>query len=186
MYTENLPDIFRLLEVSAQSGMLTLTPAKDVAGSSWEATCLLREGKLSELKIRQPADGTVLLGGAAALDWLYKQKGVYWHFKELPPEALPAPVPGTIAGENMRRMQDARSYQPKASSGFSMGYVPRLTPLGIQLGVPPNKWPREHRTVFLLIDGARSKAEILRLLPATFALSIYQLLSELKSAGFIE
>lgn len=186
VYTENLPDIFHLLEVSAQSGTLTLTPAKDEANSPWQAICLLREGKIIEIKVRQAADGAILLGEAAALDWLCKQKGVYWHFKELPPEALSALAARPTARENTRRVPEARPPQRRPPFAFGMESIPRRTPLGVQLGVPPYQWSREHRTVFLLVDGARSKAEILRLLPVTFGAYIDQILMDLKSAGLIE
>lgn len=186
MYTENLPDIFHLLEVSTQSGLLTLTPTKDGVNSPWQAICRLREGKISELTIRRATDDTILLREAAALDWLSTQKGVYWHFKEVPPEALSAPTPGPMTRESMRSIPNAQFSQLRPPSALGTEYIPRRTPLGVRLGVPPDKWPREHRTVFLLVDGTRSKAEILRLLPATFGVSIDQILVDLKSAGLVE
>lgn len=186
MYTENLPDIFHLLEASAQSGMLTLTPAKDIAYSSWQATCLLQEGKLRALKICRTADGTLFLGDSAALHWLYQQKGVYWYFKELPPEALPTSVPRSVAREHMYSMQDTRPYRLNRPSVFGMESIPQRTSLGAQQGAALYEWSREHRIVFLLVDGTRSKADILRLLPAMYGSYIDQILIDLKSAGLIE
>lgn len=189
MYTENLPHVLNLLEVSAQSGTLSLTPALDREDSSWQATGLLQEGKLSDLKVRRTADGIILLGGSAALDWLKRQKGLYWQFKEFPPDALPAQPARSIEEERTLKTPISHPYALRHPTTFGPQDVPRRTLLGEHLGtqgMPSHRWSREHRAVFLLIDGARNKTEILRLLAPAFDKFIDMILSDLKSAGLIE
>ncbi len=189
MYTENLPHVLNLLEISAQSGTLSLTPAIDKEQSSWQATGILREGKLSELKLRRTSDGNILLGDSAALEWLKKQKGMYWQFKILPPEALPVQRRLSIEEEVTQKTPIAHPYNLRHAPVSIPDSIPRRTFLGANLGVegvPAHMWSREHRTVFLLIDGARSKGEILRLLPTSFDHLIDLILGDLKAAGLIE
>lgn len=189
MYTENLPHVLNLLEVSAQSGTLSLTPALDREDSSWQATGLLQEGKMSDLKIRRTADGIILLGGSAALDWLKQQKGLYWQFKEFPADALPAQPARPIEEEITLKTPISHPYALRHPPTFGPQNIPRRTFLGEHLGtqgVPSHMWSREHRAVFLLIDGTRNKTEILRLLSSSFDNLIDLILSDLKSAGLIE
>lgn len=190
MYTENLPHILNLLEVSAQNGTLSLTPIPNKEDAAWQAIGLLREGKLSDLKIRRMADGLILLGGPAALDWLNTQKGLYWQFRESSPDELP--LPPTTPIEDVATHKTATTHPYALKQGHVPGSaenIPRRTFLGTHLGargVPAHMWSREHRTVFLLIDGTRDKNEILRLLPASFDQLIDMILADLKSAGLIE
>lgn len=189
MYTENLPHVLNLLEVSAQSGTLSLTPALDREDSSWQATCLLQEGEISDLKIRRTSDGIILLGGPAALEWLTQQKGVYWQLKELPPDALPAQPTRPIEEEVTLKTPASHPYALRHAPALGPQGIPRRTFLGERLGtqgVPSHMWSREHRTVFLLIDGTRTKTEIQRLLTPSFDTLIDLILSDLKSAGLIE
>lgn len=189
MYTENLPHVLNLLEVSAQSGTLSLTPALDREDSSWQAIGLLQEGKMSDLKIRRTADGIILLGGSAALDWLKRQKGLYWQFKEFPPDALPAQSAKPIEEEITLKTPISHPYALRHPPIFDPQGIPRLTFLGKHLGtqgMPSHMWSREHRAVFLLVDGARDKTEILRLLSPSFGNLINTILSDLESAGLIE
>ena len=189
VYTENLLHVLNLLEISAQSGTLSLTPTIDRENSSWQATGVLREGKVSELKLRRTADGNILLGGVAALEWLKAQGGLYWQFKELPPDT--PPFSQTIPTEEIitQKTPIVHPYVLKRGPVLGPEGVPKRTFLGECLGVqgvPSHMWSREHRTAFLLIDGTRNKAEILRLLPVSFDKLIDTILSDLKSAGLIE
>jgi hypothetical protein len=114
---------------------------------------------------------------------------MYWQLKEAPADLSPfqnlSPLGKAPASS------EPAAYPSEKRSLFSAtgsSPVPRRTartyrgPQGIAL----ETWPREHRTVFLLIDGTRSKADILRLLPESFAHIIDQILADLGAAGIIE
>lgn len=189
VYTENLPHILNLLEVSAQSGTLSLTPALAQEDCSWQATALLQEGKMCELRVRRLSDGLILMGGQAALEFLTRQKGVYWHFKEVLCEAPLQQRTIPVEEVKTRKTPITHPYILKQQSEFNPAEIPRRTFLGSHLGiqgVPSHMWSREHRTVFLLINDTRSKEEILRLLPPNFARLLDMILRDLQSAGLIE
>jgi len=167
VYTENLPHLLNLLEISGQSGTLSCSPLANTEEASWLAFCFLHEGKVDEIKILQVADGSIFLEGRMALEWLKAQGGMYWQLKETLPDALPMRPPNPIK-------QD-----------IPLQRTFRGTRLGVQ-GMPFHLWSREHRTVFLLIDGTRSRTEILRVLSTYPPKNVDLILADLRSAGLIE
>jgi hypothetical protein len=189
VYTTSLPQVLSLLEIAGQEGMLICSPLPDATASAWQATCLLHEGKVTACQLRFPAGGDIVQEGWSALAWLKAQGGVYWQLKEAPPNLSPSQYPLPLEKTPAPPVPGVHQ-QGKGSSFPSTGPspVPRRTartypgPQGISL----ETWPREHRTVFLLINGTRSKADILRLLPESFAHTIDPILADLRAAGIIE
>ena len=167
MYTENLLHLLNLLEISGQSGTLSCSPLANTEEASWLAFCFLHEGKINGIKILQVADGSTLLEGRVALEWLKAQGGMYWQLKEVLPDALPVCPSNPIKQDIPLR----RTFRGKRQ--------------GVQ-GMPSHLWSREHRTVFLLIDGTRSRTEILRLLSTYPPQNVDLILADLRSAGLIE
>jgi hypothetical protein len=167
VYTENLLHLLNLLEISGQSGTLSCSPSANTEEASWLAFCFLNEGKVNEAKILQGADGSLFLEGRMALEWLNSQGGMYWQLKEALPDALPMHPLNPIKQDIPLR----RTF--------------RGTRLGVQ-GMPSHLWSREHRTVFLLIDGTRSRTEMLRILSTYPPKNVDLILADLRSAGLIE
>ena len=163
--TENLGKVLTLLHVSGQSGLLTLAPIADPEHATWLATCVLREGNLLSCQVTRRVDGEQLTS-SQALAWLQHQPQIFW---DLHPSASAGPCENPSgAGLTQRSAVDVRT-------------VPRRTVLG--QSTPVRMVAREQRVVFVLLDGQRSKADLLRLLPTRQDLD--QVLEQLSQHGLI-
>jgi hypothetical protein len=189
VYIENLLHLLNLLEISGQSGVLSCSPSANIEYASWQASLLLSEGKVREVKVYQTAGGNLVFEERTAFEWLKLQKGLYWQLKEAHSGASPTHLASPIGQEATRMLPGSHPYRLERSPATNPDMVPRRTLEGMRLGiqgVPSHAWTREHRTIFMLIDGIHSRAGLLRLLPASFEKHIDTILSDLRLAGLIE
>ena len=170
MSTEDLGKVLTLIRISGQSGVLTLAPTAHTEHAAWLARCALHEGTLLSCQVTRREDGAQL-SGDQALAWLHQQPQTFWYLhppvSAQPEESLPG---SSQPGPPMAH-----------SSALDEHTVPQRTVLG--QGIPVKMIAREQRVVFALLDGHRSKADLLRLLPARQDLD--QVLEQLFQQGLI-
>lgn len=166
MSTENVGKVLTLLQIAGQSGVLTLTPTVCLEQAAWLATCVLREGNVLASQVTRRRDGEQLIGDNA-LAWLAQQPHVFWDLY---------PPTSTASRERI----PSPAFQGSLSA-VDVHVVPQRTALGQR--IPVRMVAREERVIFILLDGHRSKADLLRLLPARQDLD--QVLEHLAQSGFI-
>lgn len=154
MSTEHVERVLTLIQVSGQSGVLVFTPTACLEHAAWFASCMLREGSLLASQVTRRVDGGQLTGDHA-LAWLYQQPQAFWC---LHPPASTAPREGISPHSALRGSQTA------PLSAVDVHVVPQRTALG--QSIPVRMIAREQRMIFILLDGHRSKADLLRLLSA--------------------
>ncbi len=191
MYTEHVSHLLSLLDLSAQTGLLSLSPREDPGAGPWRAWCELVEGKVKRCQVYQVSDQRVLVGGPLALEWLKTQGGMYWQIEEA--DTLPS-----VQAHDERSGVSRRSIRPggitvavnqaRAAPPLSFprdSQRPRRTLLGQQIA-NLSSWSRLQRQVFALVDGERSQAEIARLLANRPFKEVEETLEALRAAGYIE
>lgn len=186
MYTKDLEHLLRILQVSRQSGLLTVELAEQEE-AHWQGWFRLVEGKVTACQVTRKADGHVLLSNEEALRWLITQGKLNWSLQEeggqLPGNLLPSLLPpGSATGEIKSNTGNLRANAPTFRG--KPGWIPRRTLKGMHL-LPQSLASLEHRQVFTLVNGQNSVegiARLLRKLPD----NIYRILNELRSAGMIE
>jgi len=194
VYTEHISHVLSLLDLSAQSGVLILTPTEHPAEGSWQACCELREGRILTCTVSQTNDQRIIARGELAIAWLRAwQGGMYWQVEERDPtfgQRAGVPDGARLSDRSIRpgrivNTEDQPRISPSTFGPTAFGPRPRRTLLG-QQGAPFQAWPRLQRQVFALIDGERSLAEIARLLANRSFNEVEQTLQELRTAGYIE
>jgi hypothetical protein len=169
-------------------------------------------GQVTACQVRRKIDGRVLSGNNEALHWLLSpQRGkLEWSLEEaqpLPGTFLPLlPNDNRLIGDGQRngntgpsfpavRYNEIRQNSSEITSNkeekLSMfpstqnsGALPQRTEQGNRASESILS-SRDHRQVFSLIDGRRTAEEITQLLHKKPEL-IFQILSDLRSAGLIE
>ena len=153
MSTEDLGKVLSLIRLSGQSGVLTLAPTAHPEHAAWLASGVLHEGLLLNCQVTRREDGAQLCG-EQALAWLHHQPQIFWYLH---------PSVGEESGEHPPGSPPPGARTTQASV-LNEQSVPQRTELGQNM--PVRMIAREQRMVFALLDGCRSKADLLRLLPA--------------------
>src|SRR5579859_3402322 len=187
MYTEHVNHLLNLLDLSTQSGILSLAPTEETHAGPWRAIGELVDGKVTACKVYRTSDGRVIIGGPPALDWLKAQGGMYWQLEEATTQQTRQTQGSSrtpLTGASPATLSQARGSRP---APFSQGTQakPRRTLLG-QQSVALSSWTRLHRQVYALVDGERSSAEIARLLSNKPFREVEEALDALRESGFIE
>jgi hypothetical protein len=190
VYTKNLEQLLRLLQVSRQSGLLVVEAAEQ-GDAPWQGRVRLAEGKVMACQVCMKADGQVLLSNDEALRWLTTQGRLNWELEEgdqLPDILLPPlPPQGRTTGE--RRSTTQTNNTGVFGTVFPTptersGWIPRRTSKGQQISAQSLR-PIEYLQVFTLVNGHNSVEGITRLLRKPAA-DISRILHDLRSAGLIE
>lgn len=192
MYTEHVSHLLSLLDLSAQTGLLSLSPQEDPGAGPWRAYCELVEGKVMTCKVCQVSDQRVLAGGSLALAWLKAQGGMYWQVEEgSGPLSVQTEVQqqrgvfgrGIPPGRITITANQLRTSPPPSFPQDSQ--MPRRTLLGQKIA-NLSSWSRLQRQVFALVDGERSLVEIAQLLANRSFKEVEEALKALRAAGYIE
>lgn len=170
MSTEDLGKVLSLLRLAGQSGVLTLAPTAHPEHAAWLASGVLHEGLLLNCQVTRREDGAQLRG-EQALAWLHHQPQIFWYVH-------PSVVVEPGVHQPDSPPPDALLAPPSVLDEHT---VPRRTELGQNM--PVRMIAREQRMVFALLDGRRSKVDLLRLLPARQDLD--QVLEQLCEQGLI-
>jgi hypothetical protein len=199
--TKDLASLLRLLQLSGQSGMLFVRPPEENDGEAWVAQCQLDDGIVTMCRIIAKSDGRVVMSNEAALQWLMRLGTLQWLLdeKSIPQEN---PVPRQITQSEKTPIQSleqsgqhplspwspvsaqregSRVERSPANPPVSQSVPTRTSRMwrGTESGV------REHRQVWLLVDGQHNIEEIAQLLHKPL-LVIVKILADLKSGGFIQ
>ncbi len=188
MYTKDLSSLLQLLKVSEQSAVLRIEPP-EITGEAWYARLTLIGGDVMMCQIRRVRDEALLAEGPDALHWLttlgrlsYEEIQNLPRPVETPSSPLQRQLPvsndgGQVSGEVLRPFM--RAVQENIRAG-----KPQRTALGEREGVV-TIMGREHRQVFLLVDGRHTPEEIAGLLHKSPD-RIRQILADLSRQGRIE
>lgn len=192
VYTEHVSHLLSLLDLSAQTGLLSLSPQEDPSAGPWRAWCELVEGKVKMCKVYQVSDQRVLVGGPLALEWLKAQGGMNWQMEG---RSVPLSVqtevqqrPGVFGEGTQPDRITTTVNQLRASSPTSFpqdSQRPRRTLLGQKMA-NLSAWSRLQRQVFALVDGERSLVEIVQLLAHRSFKEVEEAIDALRAAGYIE
>lgn len=170
LYTRHAGHVLTLVQVSEQSGVLTFAPTARLEDASWLATCVLRQGSIMSCQAIRRADDEQLTG-PEALAWV-QQQPAFWHLRPL------------AVNDCQERVASSPTGAKVLAPSIDRGVTPRHTAFGKSM--PVKLLAREQRVVFLLLDGHRRKADLLRLLPALDEDQLDQLLEQFAQRGLIE
>lgn len=187
MYTKDLTSLLHLLKLSEQSTILRVMPA-DQADEEWYALLSLVEGDVTRCHVLRARDKALLLEGPDALRWLttlgrlaYEEvvssSGPTRSLSPAPQRPPPVPPPSGQRGTT-------RPPFNQAGQANVRGARPTRTARGEQEGVAAIAG-REHRQVFLLVDGMHTPEEIADVLRKSPD-HVRQLLMDLYRQGRIE
>jgi hypothetical protein len=201
--TKDLASLLRLLQLSGQSGMLFLRPPEENDGEAWVAQCQLDEGIVTMCRIIMKSDGRVAMTNEPALQWLMHLGTLQWWLDEkqiaqanstswpttqaekpttqpLGPTEWPAPAPWSPVSA-----QSEGSRVERSAANLPASQVVPVRTLRRWQATEGDGIMREHRQVWLLIDGQRDVEEIAQLLHKPL-LAVMKTLAELRSNGFIQ
>jgi DNA-binding transcriptional ArsR family regulator len=185
MYTKDFASLLHLLALSQQSGTLLVLRK----GEAWQACLQLLEGQPLSCIIVAIADGSLLMSGEQALQWLERQGELQWHLvgdlTTAPTAVLPAPSPSEATQQPEQSAQEL--FPPATPLDPFPPLSTRSTRLIARRIRQPSDliiWSRERRQVFALIDGSRSVSEIARLLGRSPE-QVMALLGDLLQQGLI-
>lgn len=190
MYTKDLNSLLQLLQVSEQSAVLHIEPP-EITGEAWYARLTLVGGNVTMCQVLRMRDEVLLSNGPAALRWLTTLgKLSYEEEKQSPPglvqQLLPPSPQNHPPVSHDEEGLSAKTLQPfiQAVQENRRAGKPRRTALGEREGVVASI-EREHRQVFLLVDGLHTLEEIAELLHKSPD-RIRQVLADLYRQGLIE
>lgn len=186
--TESLARLLQLLDVAAQSGILSLEPTPGYPAEIWQAQLTLLEGKVIRCLAWRKSDGALIYQGGAIPPWLFQQRELQWWLDKTQRQPLPHPTQPERSGGTAPKLKALPAQSQETSPAARSGYgriVPRRIHPNWQgfTGRPP--WTRDHRQVLLLIDGQKTAQEIATLLHKPYE-RIHALLEELRSGGIID
>lgn len=185
MYTKNLEQLLRFLQVSRQSGLLTVEKSEQDE-SFWRGFIRLVEGNVKTCQVCRITGGQVLFRDDEALRWLITQGKLDWHLEEggqFPDALLPQPpLNGSPIGEGQNDSGPQQTFRPTPMA--LSGWTPRRTQKGMQLQAR-SLGSLDHLQAFILVNGQNSVEGIARLLRKP-PQRIIRLLEDLRSAGLIE
>jgi len=188
VYTKDLTSLLQLLKVSEQTTLLRLEPPEPT-GEEWYALLSLVRGDVTRCQVLRVRDEALLFDGPAALRWLITL-GRLSYEEMASPLGLIRPVPPPPQTQPLASTQSeqvsAKSMQPfiQAVQKSVRAGKPHRTTRGDQEGVA-GITEREHRQVFLLVDGLHTPEEIADLLHKSPD-RVRQVLVDLQRQGRIE
>lgn len=171
MYTIDLTTMLQLLHEFGKSGTLQahlpmgVSGFKDDCYAAISVTC----GDLTACHIKSSA-GRIVLPNEQALQYLYSVGRLHWVFSERQED------PPSLS---------ANFTQISTLSDTIPALLPRRTAEAAQMDI--SLWPRNHKRVFVLIDGTRTLEKIaamLALYPQGVA-EIQTILRDLQAAGLV-
>jgi hypothetical protein len=196
VHTKDLASLLRLLQLSGQSGMLFLKPLAENDGEAWVAQCQLDEGIVTMCRIIIKSDGHVAMTNEPALQWLMRLGTLQWWLDEkqiVQTNSMPRPTTQSLKQPEWPALEpwspvSAQSEGlrvERSPAGPSDSQIIPLRTLRRWQATEGDGIMREHRQVWLLIDGQRDAEEIAQLLHKPL-LAILQILADLRSYGFIQ
>jgi len=186
VYTRDISSLLQLLKVSEQSALLHIEPPENT-GEAWYARLMLVQGDVTMCQVLRVRDDASLIIGPPALQWLTTLGRLYYEEERQSVQgpASPPPQGQPLVSPPVER-ESAGTLQPfirAVQEGLYVGN-PRRTALGEREGGTAIAG-REHRQVFLLVDGFHTLEEIASLLHKSPE-RVRQVLTELQSQGRIE
>ena len=189
MYTKDITSLLQLLNVSEQNTLLHIEPSENT-GEAWYARVALVRGDVTMCQVLRVRDDAPLIYGPSALRWLTTVGRLFYEEEReratdpaplLPPSAQGQPLVSPVMEQG-----SAEALQPFVRVLKESLYAgnPRRTALGEREG-GATIMGREHRLVFLLVDGFHTFEEIASLLHKTPE-RIKQILTDLQHQGRIE
>lgn len=187
MYTKNFEQLLRLLQVSKQSGLLTVEKAEQDE-SLWQGQIRLVEGNITTCLVWKKTDGQVLLRDDMAIRWLISQGKLNWQIEENVQApgtfSSTSPLPGNVI-ERPRENIRPRPLPPSLQAPqLPSAWTPQRTQKGLQTQTR-SLGSLEHLQVFILVNGQNTAEGIARLLRKPPE-RVNRLLMDLRVAGLIE
>ncbi|GAC1620689.1 MAG: hypothetical protein NVS4B11_13060 [Ktedonobacteraceae bacterium] len=168
MYTKDLTSLLQLLKVSEQSMVLHIEPP-EITGEAWYARLTLVGGDVTMCQILRVGDEALLINGPRALRWLTTLGRLSYEEQKQSPsrlvqQLLPPPQRQPPVSHNVEQL-NAKAMPPFIRAVQESRHVgkPQRTARGEREGVAVITG-REHRLVFLLVDGFHTPEEIASLL----------------------
>ena len=188
MYTKDLTSLLQLLKVSEQSTLLRIE-LPEPKGGEWYALLSLVKGDVTRCQVLRVKDESLLFDGPAALRWLITLGRLSYEEIASPlgfirPVPPPPPTQPLVSkhveqGGAESMQQFMRAVQKSVRTG-----KPQRTARGNHEGGAVIT-EREHRQVFLLVDGLHTPEEIADLLHKSPD-RVRQILADLQQQGRIE